>query len=241
MTDGLLTPDRPAMEVFLVPIAADQYEPYCESGDVSEAAPSHASAGWVGRLLDTFRQILAAAEVERVRTPEERAAHRRSWAGRLRSRSLRWIAEKVAEQRLLWHLRGQDHACLVHPVDVPADAALATLRKALQRDSDRHRRWLLIDAVLLVLSGLLALVPGPNVLAYYFVFRVVGHYLSFRGARHGLDRVHWTARASRELADLRHATTLAPGERERHVSDIASRLQLEHLPRFFARMAAWSA
>ena len=40
--------------------------------------------------------------------------------------------------------------------------------------------------VLLIVSGVLALVPGPNVLAYYFAFRVVGHWLSMRGARQGL-------------------------------------------------------
>ena len=29
--------------------------------------------------------------------------------------------------------------------------------------------------------------PGPNVLAYYFAFRIVGHYLSWRGRAPGLD------------------------------------------------------
>ena len=33
------------------------------------------------------------------------------------------------------------------------------------------------------MSGLLFLVPGPNVIAYYFAFRMVGHYFSLRGAR----------------------------------------------------------
>lgn len=242
MTHGLFEPARPAMEVFLVPIAADRYEPYCEGGDdLDEPGNAGSPRGWWGRVQDSFRQTLTAAERERVRTAEERETHRRTWTGRLRSRTLRWIAERIAEQRLLWHLRRQDQACLVHPADVSAEAALATLRQALQRDSERHRRWLALDGVLLVVSGLLAVVPGPNVLAYYFGFRVFGHYLSWRGARHGLDRVQWTMRASHELADLRRVAALAPEERERHVSDIASRLQLEHLPRFFARMAAWSA
>lgn len=242
MSHGLFVPDRPGMEVFLIPIGPDQYEPYCEGGDELEHPGTPASPrGWWGRLHDSFRQMLSAAERERVRTAEEREAQRRTWVGRLRGRTLRWIAEKIAEQRLLWHLRRQDQACLVHPADVSSEEALGTLRKALQRDGERHRRWLVIDGLLLVVSGLLALVPGPNVLAYYFGFRVFGHYLSWRGAQHGFDRVQWTMRASRELADLRQVTTLAPGDRERHVSDIASRLQLEHLPRFFARMAAWSA
>ena len=52
----------------------------------------------------------------------------------------------------------------------------------LRRDHDRHRIWLVVNTVLLVLSAVLALVPGPNLVAYYFAFRVVGHWLSMRGA-----------------------------------------------------------
>jgi hypothetical protein len=49
------------------------------------------------------------------------------------------------------------------------DQVLTLIRRTLQRDYDRHRVWLVIDAIGLVLSGPLALVPGPNVVAYYFV------------------------------------------------------------------------
>ena len=77
-----------------------------------------------------------------------------------------------------------------------AAACLKISRTSLQRDGDRHRNWLVIDSVLLVLSALLILVPGPNVIGYYFAFRVVGHYLSWRGARQGLDVVAWTAEPS---------------------------------------------
>ena len=75
-------------------------------------------------------------------------------------------------------------------------------------------------------SGLLVLVPGPNFVAYYFAFRMVGHFLSLRGARHGLAVVQWTAKESAPLTQLRAAIAL-DGEA----------LKLEHLARFFERSA----
>ena len=52
----------------------------------------------------------------------------------------------------------------------------------MRRDLGKHRRWLVIDALLLAVSVPLTLIPGPNVPALYFSFRVVGHFLSMRGA-----------------------------------------------------------
>jgi hypothetical protein len=184
--------------------------------------------------------MLAAVERERLRTSEEREALGRTWAGRLKARLMRWIAEKVAEQRLLWHLRGRDEARLIYPSDLAEAEATRILKASFQRDRDAHLRWLVFDSLLLVASGLLAIVPGPNLLAYYFAFRVVGHYLAWHGARHGLDRVRWAARPSDALASLRPALTLPRAERREHVARVQEELQLSHLVRFLERMAAWS-
>jgi hypothetical protein len=152
-------------------------------------------------------------------------------------RLMRWVAESIAEQRLLWHLRGQTEACLYYPDDLDEARGAAELRSQLRRDFDKHRFWLTIDALLFIASGLFALVPGPNVLAYYFAFRVVGHYFSLRGARQGLNAVVWRYEKSAPLAELRRAIELAPDVRERHVHEVAHRLRLEHLASFFERTA----
>ena len=39
------------------------------------------------------------------------------------------------------------------------------------------------------------LVPGPNVIGYYFLFRTIGHFLSCRGALRAIERVGWPPRA----------------------------------------------
>ena len=159
-------------------------------------------------------------------------------ARRLRDRLLRWVAEAIAEQRLLWHLRRQHEATLVYPDDLDGPQAMAITRGALQRDFERHRFWLIIDGLTtLALGPLFFLVPGPNLIAYYFLFRTVGHLLSMRGARHGLGHVVWQSSGSSALADLRQTIALAPRQRARQIRDIASRLRLEHFVTFFERTA----
>jgi hypothetical protein len=67
---------------------------------------------------------------------------------------------------------------------------------------------------------------------------MVGHYLSMRGARQGLDGVSWTHEQSAPLSELRRAIGLDAEERSRRVHDIADALNLEHLVKFFERTAA---
>lgn len=223
------------MEVFLIPVGADRYELYCEvpDEDPSGVAPDH-DRGFFRGLIRKFRDTLNRIERER-RHEGEDDGH--GWFERLKRRGLRVVAESIAEQRLLWHLRRQHAAVAVHPDDVAADAAMAVVRPALQADFEKHRRWLVIDGVLVVLSAVLIIVPGPNVLGYYFAFRLVGHYFSMRGARQGLDRVEWTTRASDALADLRPLVPLDCNERRAEVDAISSRLELADLRRFFDRVA----
>src|SRR5207244_716856 len=59
-----------------------------------------------------------------------------------------------------------------------------------------------VGAVLFVAAGLRFRVPGPNLIAYYFAFRLVGHYLSWRGARQAMDRTTWSQRPEPALAAL---------------------------------------
>ena len=78
---------------------------------------------------------------------------RRGWVARTKARTMRWVAESIAEQRLLWHMRRQTEACLFFPDDVTEASATARLRAQLGRDRDRHRFWLSIDSVGFVALG----------------------------------------------------------------------------------------
>jgi Mitochondrial K+-H+ exchange-related len=225
------------MDVYLLPVGRDRYELYCEVPDEPEAPPeAEPSKGMFQRLWQKFSDVLAEAERERRRGA---GAHRldQGWMARTKTRMMRWVAESIAEQRLLWHMRRQTEARLFFPDDLAETTAMAQLRSQLTRDRDKHRFWLSIDSVGFVLSGLLVLVPGPNVVAYYFAFRLVGHYLSMMGARRGLEVVHWHTEKSAPLSELRRAIELEPELRARQVSDVALKLRLEHLATFFERIA----
>jgi hypothetical protein len=242
------------MDVYLVPVGPDRHELYCEVPDEPEdVSQTDAPRGFFARLRLRFREMLAEAERERRAHSDERTATsdqrtaqsdpRTAHSGvmhRVKTRSMRWVAESIAEQRLLWHLRRQTAATLYYPDDLDEVPAIATLRSQLTYDYDRHRRWLVIDSVLFILSGLLTLVPGPNVIAYYFAFRLVGHYLSMRGARQGLTGITWGTEKSPLLSELRRAIDLEPSARERRVHDVAQGLRLDDLPTFFERMAVTS-
>jgi hypothetical protein len=229
------------MDVYLVPVGSQRYELYCEIPDEPEAVQSEAPQGFFRRLFQRFRETIAEAEHERRHgiPPDVR----RGWFGRMRARMLRWVAESMAEQRLLWHLRQQDAACLHFPDDLNEQNAVGILRLQLGRDADKHRRWMVIDGIaflasVVLLGPLFLLIPGvANVPAFYFGFRLVGHYLSHRGATRGLNTVTWHHRPNAALTELRGLLTLDPDARESRVHAVAATLHLEHLASFFQRAA----
>jgi hypothetical protein len=231
------------MEVFLVPLGAERHELYCEPSEDDEAAADAGTdqPGFFSRMRRRFSEMLRAAEVARARRARGEYDPIDTWWERARARVLAKVADAVAEQRLLWHLRHHTAARLHHPPDMTAEQALAIMRASMLRDRDRHFRWLIIDAILMLLSAALVIVPGPNVLGYYFAFRVVGHYLSWRGARQGLDVVVWTTSPCDPLNEIRDALRLAPVQRDARLDAIAERLHLPRLSLFVARICWPSA
>ena len=229
------------IDVYLVPVSRDRHELYSEVPDLpdDEEPGSEASKGWIGRLRARFREALAEAERDR-RAAHGAAPRQQGWAGRVKTQTMRWVAETIAEQRLLWHLRSETDGVLHYPDDVSEASAAGELRASLTRDFEKHRFWMIIDGLALGVSGLLALIPGPNLIAYYFAFRLVGHYFSLRGARRGLQRVDWRYEATPPLTELRGAIALEPDVRVSRARDVASRLRLEHLATFFERAAVTS-
>ena len=224
------------MDVYVIPTGRDRYELYCEPAVESDPhADAVPATGLLGRLRHRFSATLRAAEERQHRPPADAAGA--SLSRRVQDRVFGWIATRIAEQRLLWNLRRHTAAVAVHPQDMAFDQVMVLVRRALQRDYERHRLWFAVDLIGLILSGPIALVPGPNVLAYYFAFRVVGHWLSMRGAAQGLHRVAWSGRPCPPLSELREGGTLEPRARDARVLDIAARLRLQHLSTFFNRVA----
>lgn len=233
------------MDVFLIPTTtSESYELYYEAPDDAvedvdgdDGLINRITFGWSERLKRRFFEMLHEAEEWRHRRHE---AHpeRAGMLARFRRRIMGFIVERVAEQRLLWHLRRATEVCARIPNDISEPEADAVIRASLKRDADHHRNWLWIDFALLIPSAALTIVPGPNVLGLYFTFQVVSHYLSWTGAKHGLALSPWTFKPSPDLAELRAAMRLSPPQRQRRFHELASRLRLEHLATFLEDVAA---
>lgn len=228
------------MQVFLIPIGRDVYEPYFEPDDDADEVVDE-GAGWLSRQRRKLSDMLREAEAERHRRQDPDVEARAGFLARWRKKSLRWIVERAAEQRLLWHLRTATDVTLVAPGDLPDGQAEAILRLGLKRDSDRHLRWFLLNLVGLIVSVATILVPGPNMLGYYFTFTTVGHMLAWRGAQQGLRKVAWRVEPSADLTDVRAALALAASAREERLQNLAHRLGLRHLATFVARLAVPTA
>jgi hypothetical protein len=237
------------MDVYLVPVGHGRHELYCEVADATEVSgpeqppdPTTLAGRFNARFIAPLVKRAQAAIADAEREWREHQAGRREvpatrW-GRAKARMRAWVAEKVAEQRLLWHLRKQDRCRLFHSENTTPDDALSMMRAILQRDYERHRKWFAVHTTLFVASGIFFFIPGPNLIAYVFFFRLAGHYLSMKGARHGLDVTAWTMQPCKELCELEAVAAMPAPERGERVRAIADALGLEHLATFFNRVAA---
>lgn len=222
------------MHVYLVPVSPDRFECYYEAAEQEETEEPVDGHGFFARMRARFHQQLREAEEARHQKAIEEP---HSFLGRMQKRSMRWIAERVAEQRLLWHLRRVDAATLHIPADLPADQADAIMRASMKRDADHHRNRMMLHALALIIAVPLALVPGPNVLGYLFTFTVVGHFLAWRGALQGLYQVAWTVLPNEALTEVRRAFSLEAAARHRLIREAAVRLHMPRMARFVEQMA----
>jgi hypothetical protein len=224
------------MTVYLVPVGPRRYQLYVEvTPGADEPASVPAGTGWFARQVQKFRATLAEAEHERLRRESgESAAATGLWRTLLAK-----IAETIAEQRLLWHLRHQTHVTVEYPDDLGAEAALAEVRAEFARDVAKHRRWFIIDGLIVAVTGpLLFFFPGPNVVSWYFTIRAIGHLFSWRGASKGLTAVRWETAASPQLSRVRAALLLPVHERRLQLVAIGAELGLGHLAGFVDRVSA---
>jgi len=224
------------MDVYLVPVGLEQFECYYEAPEQDEPDEPVQGQGFFARLRARFNSQLKEAESARHDAPvDDQPA---SFLGRMQKRSMRWIAERVAEQRLLWHLRKVSAATLHIPDTLTSDQADTILRGALKRDADHHRNRLILHSAALIIAVPVALLPGPNVLGYLFTFTVVGHYLAWRGAVTGLHQIAWTLAPNAPLADLQRALSLDEAARHARIHEAAARLHLPRIARFVEQMTA---
>jgi hypothetical protein len=223
-------------DVYLVPIGSGHFELYTEPADEAEpgSAPHEGGRFWhraVHALHERWRQAVHAAHLDRsADSGNGRLARARDWL-------VRRIAESIAEQRTLWSLRSVTSASFVYPADLTEPSATTIRQRLLAEASRHHGRWLVLNLVGVAVTAVLVLLPGPNLIGYYFAFRVVGHFLSWRGARQALDHVSWRPSAEPILSELGALAHLPREERADRVEALSAQLGLPRLAAFFDRVA----
>lgn len=216
------------MIVYLVPIGHDRFEIYSEPPEDLEQPPEESD----GRL----RRWAHAARVQwRDLVDTARVGNATGRFARWRDRIVCRLAETLAEQRTLWALGKSTQATLLFPSTIDEAEARSVLNRTLAASRKHHGVWLSIDGPLVVVSGVLMPVPGPNILAYYLAFRAIGHWLSWRGAR---QSIVWTFEPDSNLAELGALVDVPRAQRGPRVAAIAARLHLHRLSAFFERVAA---
>ena len=224
-----------AEAVYLVPIGLGRFDLYTEpADDTAAAAPPEPTGFWgrtIRRLLESWHDLARAAHAERgAGASPGRLARGRDWL-------VRRIAESIAEQRTLWSLRGVTSALFVHPSNLSSASAAAIRERLLTHRRRHHGWWLSANLVGVAATAILVLLPGPNLIGYYFVYRAIGHFLSWRGAGQALERIAWTLRPEDALAELGELAQQPRAERAGRVAALAARLQVPRLVAFFDRVA----
>jgi pimeloyl-ACP methyl ester carboxylesterase len=218
------------LSVYLVPIGRSRFELYSEPPEDSSSADSHAGffQQRIHRFRDGWRELVHTARSHQ--SSPRRLAAWRDWA-------VCRVAEMIAEQRTLWAIRNAASVGFSYPSDL-SESAAETHRDRMLADARRHHGlWTIIDGVLLIAAVPFTLIPGPNLFAYYFGIRLLSHYLSWRGAGHGIDRVQWQPRAEPALAELGGLVDVPREARASRVAAIADALRLPRLAAFFDRAA----
>ena len=150
------------MDVFLVPVGAERYELYCEVPDEPDHDVAEPPPGFFRRLVHRFkrndRRCRARAAPGQRRSPSRAAGS----GGSARARCAGWRKPSPS--------RGCSGICASRRL--PACTILTICRRPTPRSScdststatsKKHRRWLAIDSVLMVLFGVvLFAVPGPE-------------------------------------------------------------------------------
>jgi hypothetical protein len=219
------------MITHLVPIGKQRFELYSEAAaDPDEAPAAHDGVirRWLHKAAVQWNEMVDLA----------RKSEAQSWFARARDRVISRLAESIAEQRTLWALRRADKATVRFPATMSAAQAQAALEAILLHARRHHGRWLIIDLLITCVTGpLFFFIPGPNIVSWYFAFRTLGHWQSWRGARQAMTAIAWTFEENAGLAELVTLLNVPRSRRAGRVAEIAAGLNLSRLSAFFDRVA----
>jgi hypothetical protein len=117
------------------------------------------------------------------------------------------------DEPMLRALRTATEVVLVHPTDVDPERVRHSWTSELRRQVGNQLLWLVVNSIVgPVLAVGLAILPGPNVIGYWFLYRAGAHAMAWTGVRRALrGQIPTTLRAEPLLdAPLRSRRRVDP-------------------------------
>jgi hypothetical protein len=193
--------------------------PETPSEDESTQPPAREGLrGWAERKYQSLQTTISGAE---------------SGVGLHMKRAWEWLQRRASpDEALLRSLRNVEKIHLYYPSKLDAAEARAIWTNYLKGRRWHHSVWLVLNALVTPLTVLLAPIPGPNIIGYWFLYRAVCHLLAVLGVRRALGEGIETEFTSSGVLD----ELLLAGNEER-LSSVAERLDLKSLEAFMKRAA----
>jgi hypothetical protein len=173
------------VKIYLLLINDEQFFFYSDESETTEephdgsdpAGKAHSGlAGWLGSKLNKFTT-----------TWHEARSGVTFWLRRLWDWLHSWSHPDEWMLSQLWSAKVIE---LHHPAARNDDEVLAIWHDYVRRQRNRHLVWLTINGVVAPFTVILAPLPGPNVIGYWFLYRAIHHLLVVGGTvRVGRGRV----------------------------------------------------
>jgi hypothetical protein len=197
--------------------------PSSADGDTAESSiPTRGVRGWLERRGRALTESVARSEGSIT------SWFRRTWV---------WLHRWTApDEELLRSLRMAEHFELSHPASLTTAATRHYWVGYLASRRRRHLFWLVVNLLILPPAVLAAVLPGPNVLGFWFAYRVLMHLFAWVGA--GRARRNAKATTFVPMPELDAPVRL---DDQGQLSRLAEQLSAPHLPAILRRLAADSA
>jgi Mitochondrial K+-H+ exchange-related len=150
---------------------ADESEASLDEGDGPRSS-GPPPTGLRGRLLDRYHRMRSAWE------------HSESRVARWTRRTWDWLHTwSHPDESMLVRLRSAHRIDLHHPASRSSDEVRALWGGYLNHRWWRHLLWMTLNSVIAPFTVLFAILPGPNVIGYWFAYRAIHHTLIVWGLR----------------------------------------------------------
>lgn len=161
------------MKIYLLSVDGGRCVFYSEGPEVVAeteiAVPRQGMRGWAERKYQSLQAVLNESE---------------KGVGLRVRRVWEWLQKRIPpDEPVLRSLRGARAIVLYHPSTFTEEEVRSLWQEYLKSRQGRHMFWFIMNALVSPLTLLLAPVPGPNVIGYWFVYRAVCHWLARLGAR----------------------------------------------------------